>query len=190
MVPFLAPQKSPKEPLGRTLITTRLNQDIDHVAILIHSSPKIVLLAINPNENLTQVPAITETTLTLLQVSSRVGTELLAPDSNGFIRDDNAAFGEKILDITEAHAEAMINPDGVVDDFRRKPMAMIVGLIAPHGTSLSVLRPKLTMPGKGLISPPRLPLGWMSKSNYLEEVTPQPGFQLVASYGSAMLGHL
>jgi len=48
------------------LITTRLNQDIDHVAILIHSSPKIVLLAVNPNVNLIQVPAITETTLTLL----------------------------------------------------------------------------------------------------------------------------
>src|SRR5215469_13475262 len=154
MVPFLAPQKSPKEPLGRTLITTRLNQDIDHVAILIHGSPKIVLLAINPNENLTQVPAITETTLTLLQVSSIVGTELLAPDSNGFIRDDNAAFGEKILDITEAHAEAMINPDGVADDFRGEPMAMIVRLIALHGTSLSVLRPKLTMPSGTIASLP------------------------------------
>jgi hypothetical protein len=146
MALLLAPQRSSKEPLGGALIATRLNQDIDHVAILIHSSPKIVLLAINPNENLIQVPAITETTLTPLQIPSIVGTELLAPDSNGFIRDDDSTFGETILDITEAHAEAMINPDGVADDFRREPMAMIAGLVALHRTSLSVLPPKLTMP--------------------------------------------
>jgi hypothetical protein len=85
-------------------------------------------------------------TLMPLQISSIVGTELLAPDSNGFIRDDDSTFGEKILDIREAHAEAVINLGGVADDFRREPIAVIARLVALHRTSLSVLRPKLTVP--------------------------------------------
>jgi hypothetical protein len=56
-----------------------------------------------------RIVRITETTLMLLQISSILGTELLAPDSNGFIRNNNSTFGEKSLDITEAHAEAMTN---------------------------------------------------------------------------------
>ena len=95
-----------------------------------------------------RIVRITETTLMLLQISSILGTELLAADSNGFIRDDDSTFGEKILDITEAHAEAMTNPDGVADDFRREPMPVIVRLVALHRTSLSVLRPMLTMPAR------------------------------------------
>jgi hypothetical protein len=35
----LAPQESSKEPLCGALITVRLDQDIDHVAVLIHGTP-------------------------------------------------------------------------------------------------------------------------------------------------------
>ena len=88
---------------------------------------------------------IAETTLTPSQILSIVGTELLAPDSNGFIRSDDSMFVQKILDIAEAHAEAMINPDSVADDFRREPMAVTAILVSLHRISFSVLRPKLTM---------------------------------------------
>ena len=37
---------------------------------------------------------------------------------HGFITDDHAAFGQQLLDLTEAHTEAMMEPDGVGDDFR------------------------------------------------------------------------
>jgi hypothetical protein len=37
-----------------------------------------------------------------LQFSGIVRTELLTPEPNRFIRDDDSAFGEKILDIPEA----------------------------------------------------------------------------------------
>jgi len=55
--------------------------------------------------------------LTPLQFSGIVRTELLTPDSNRFIRDDDSAFGEKILDISEAQTEAIVNPDSIADDF-------------------------------------------------------------------------
>jgi hypothetical protein len=69
------------------------------------------------NEDFVQVANVAESALTTFQFSGIVGTELLTPDSNGFIRDDHSAFGEKILDIPEAQAETMVNPDSIADNF-------------------------------------------------------------------------
>jgi hypothetical protein len=89
----LAAQQSSKESFGSALIAMRLNQDVDHVALWIHGTPEILLLAVNSNENLVQVPHITETTLTALQLSGIVGTEFLTPQPNRLIRDDDSSFG-------------------------------------------------------------------------------------------------
>jgi hypothetical protein len=42
----LPAQQSAKEPLGCTLIAARLQQNIDDITILIHGTPKILLLAV------------------------------------------------------------------------------------------------------------------------------------------------
>jgi hypothetical protein len=76
---------------------------------LIHGTPQISLLAVDSNEDFVQVPNTAEAVLTPLQFSGVVRTELLTPESNRFIRDDDSAFGEKILDISEAEAETMVN---------------------------------------------------------------------------------
>jgi len=55
-----------KESFGGALIAARLNQDVDHIAVLIHGSPKIVSSTIDSNENFVQVPAIAEPALTPL----------------------------------------------------------------------------------------------------------------------------
>ena len=120
------------------MIAARLNQNVDHIAVLIHGPPEIVLLSIDSNKDFVQVSNIAEPALTPLQFSGIFRTELLTPDSNRFIRDDDSAFGEKIFDIPEAQAETMVNPDGIADDFRREPMAVIQRPAAFHGTSLSV----------------------------------------------------
>jgi hypothetical protein len=73
----LAAQESSKESLCGTLITIRLDQDVDHVAILIDNPPQIPLLAVDSNEDLIQVPVVTEPSLTSLQFPSIAGTELL-----------------------------------------------------------------------------------------------------------------
>jgi hypothetical protein len=43
----------------------RLDQDVDHVAVLIHNTPQIVLLAVDSNEDLVQVPVVAEPTVPL-----------------------------------------------------------------------------------------------------------------------------
>jgi hypothetical protein len=110
----LAAQQSSKESSCGALIAARLNQDVDHVAVLIHCTPEILLLAVDSNEDFVHVPHIAEAALTPLQFSGIVRTELLTPEPNRFIRDDDSAFGQKILDISEAQAESMVNPDGIL----------------------------------------------------------------------------
>jgi hypothetical protein len=137
----MAAEQPSKESFRGALITTRLNQDVDYVAVLIHGTPEILLLAVDSNEDFVQVPNIAEAALTPLQFSGIFRTELLTPESNRFIRDDDPAFGEKILDISEAQAETMVSPDGIADDFWRETMTVIARPVVLHRTSVSVRCP-------------------------------------------------
>ena len=134
----LTAQQSVKESLGCTLIAARLQQNIDDVAVLIHGTQKILLLAVDPDEEFVQMPAITEATLFLLKTSGVVGSEFSAPSPDGFLRNNDSAFGQKIFNITEAQTEAMIDPHGVTDDFRRETVSVVMGSGALHQMSLSV----------------------------------------------------
>ena len=134
----LAAHQSLKEPLGGALISTWLNQDVNHVAVLIHGPPKILLLAIDPHEDFVQVLDIAEAALAPLQLSSIVRTEFLTRMSNGFIEDHDSAFGEKILDISETQAETMIDPDGMANDFDREAMTVVTRTMGFHALSLAL----------------------------------------------------
>ena len=46
----LTAQQSAKEPLGCTLIAARLHQNTDDITVLIHGTPKIMLLAVDSDE--------------------------------------------------------------------------------------------------------------------------------------------
>jgi hypothetical protein len=71
----LTAQQSAKEPLGCTLIAARLQQNIDHITILIHGTPKILLLAVDSDEEFVQIPGVTEASLSLANSKSDVKSE-------------------------------------------------------------------------------------------------------------------
>jgi hypothetical protein len=73
----LTAQQSSKESLCSALIPMRLDQDVDHVADLIHSTPQIVLLAVDSNKDLIQVPVVAEPALAPLQFPNIFTTEFL-----------------------------------------------------------------------------------------------------------------
>jgi hypothetical protein len=133
----LTAQQSAKEPLGCTLVAGRLQPNIDDITILIHGTPKILLPAVDSDEEFVQMPGITEASLFLLKTSGIVRSEFPAPPDR-FIRNNDSAFGQKIFDITEAQTEAMIDPYGVTDDFRREAVSVVAGPGAVHEMSLSV----------------------------------------------------
>ena len=73
----LATQESPKESFCGPLIPMRLDQNVDHVAVLIHGTPQILLFAIDSNEDFIQMPLVAQPSLSSLQFASIDRTELL-----------------------------------------------------------------------------------------------------------------
>jgi hypothetical protein len=48
-----------------------------------------------------------------------------APGSNGLVRHRDTTLGEKVLDIAKAEGEAVVQPNGMADDFGWKAVASI-----------------------------------------------------------------
>ena len=46
------------------------------------------------------------------------------------VGDRDTALGQQVLGITEAETEAVIEPDGVTDDFWRESVSMVAGCVA------------------------------------------------------------
>jgi hypothetical protein len=88
--------------VGCTLIAAGLLQNIDDITVLIHGTPKILLLAVDSDEEFVQIPGITEASLFLLKPSGIVGSEFPAPLPDGFVRNNDSAFGQKIFNITSS----------------------------------------------------------------------------------------
>ena len=136
----LTSQQSAQESLGGALIAARLQQNIDDITVLIHRTPKIMLLAIDFHEDFVQIPGITEASLFLLQAPCIVGSEFPAPSPDGFVRNNDAALGQKVFHIAETQTKAMIDPNRIADDFRRETVSVITGSVALHTRILSVGR--------------------------------------------------
>ncbi len=81
-------------------------------------------------------PRITQATLSPLEPTSVLGTELPAPPSDGLVGDHDPPLCKEILDVTEAQAEAVVEPDGVADDLRREPVSAVAGCVVIYPASL------------------------------------------------------
>lgn len=121
------------------MITARLNQDVDDISVLIHGTPEVLPLTIDRDKEFIQMLGIAEATLSSLQSPSIIRTELLTPLSDSLVRDDDSAFGKKIFDIAKTQTEAVVNPDGMTDDVRRKPVSVVAVSAGFHPFSLAVL---------------------------------------------------
>jgi hypothetical protein len=51
-------QQPLEETLRRLRVAAALNEDVEHDAVLIHGTPEIMLLALDPDEHLVQVPYV------------------------------------------------------------------------------------------------------------------------------------
>ena len=75
-------QQPSKETFGCLGIPPWLNEDVEHDAVLIHSTPKIVLYATNPDEHLVHVPFVSWAWPATSQATREGLAKLLAPLTN------------------------------------------------------------------------------------------------------------
>ena len=123
--PALVFQDLAKEALGSSSVSVAGDQDVEHVAILIHRSPKIMALAADRDEQLVHVPDVPQSTLSPPQRAGVFRSKLPAPGSNGFVGDSDATLRQEVLHVAEAEREAMVESHGMADDFGRKAVASI-----------------------------------------------------------------
>ncbi len=104
-VPGLAtttPHKPLEEALCCLAVASTLQKHVDDFAILIDSTPQILLLAIDFDEDLIDVERIAITAVSPFESASESSAKLDTPKSNGFVADTNASFSEQVFDITIA----------------------------------------------------------------------------------------
>jgi hypothetical protein len=118
-------QQPPKETFGCFGIPPRLNEDVEHDAVLIHGTPKIVLHALDPDKHLVHVPLVSRPWSAASQAARECLAELLAPLTNRLMGDNDATFSLQQLNISQAEAEHVIQPDRVADDLGRKAVAVV-----------------------------------------------------------------
>ena len=79
-----------------------LEQDVDHIAVLVDRTPEVLALPANGHEEFVQVPSVTHGASAMAE-APRVGeAEGLAPQADGFVRDEDATLREQVFDVTEA----------------------------------------------------------------------------------------
>ena len=144
-------QQLAKEPLGRPRIAMSLNEDVDYISVLVHSTPEIVPSTLDVHEELVEVPRIAQTTLAPPQLGRVTGAELRTPVPDRLVRNDHTALCQKIFDIAEAEAEPVIQPHGVTDDLGREAVPTVTLRVGSSSPNFARPLVNLTVPSTALM---------------------------------------
>jgi hypothetical protein len=113
-----------------------LDENIDHVTILVDSSPQILPLTLDSHEQFVQVPRVAQASLPSPERPGVFDTKFPTPLSDGFVADGDASLCQKIFHISEAQAESVVEPNSMADNNRWKSVAAITGQVGFHPLSL------------------------------------------------------
>jgi hypothetical protein len=143
---FQTLQQMPEERLGGCATPSVLHEDVEHHAMLIHRAPQIMQHTSNADEHLVQVPCVARLRSATALSAGEVSTKLQAPVPDAFVGYHDPTFRQDQLNITQAEAEDVVQPDGVADDLARKPVPRIRGGFERHPVSLADLPTKRQTP--------------------------------------------
>ena len=105
-----------EESFGGHRISAGLDQNVEHVAVLVDRAPQVVLRAVDPDEHFVAVPFVTGPWPASAQPAGVGLPEFGAPASDRFVADRDTAFEHEFLDLTEAEREPKVQPHAVDDD--------------------------------------------------------------------------
>jgi len=118
-------------------IAAFLNENVNRVAVLIYRPPLIVQLTPDFDEDLVQVPNVSQVAFATSEAPSVLGPELPTPLPHGLVGHDNAAFRKEFLDLAKAQRESVVQPDCMTDDFTREPVAAVAIRVRFHPRSVT-----------------------------------------------------
>ena len=97
-----------EETLRGLFVFTLLNQNVDDVIVLVNSTPKLTAFPLDRDDHrLIHKPRVPQSPLVFAKLVGIVRTELHAPLSNGFIRNDDPSLSQQIFDVSKAQREKL-----------------------------------------------------------------------------------
>ena len=108
------------EPDSCALVSSALNQDLEDLAFMIDGTPQIHVLARDPDDHFIEMPSIARSRTAPSQAASDRRSEFEHPTANALVGDVEPTLGKQFLNIAIAQGETKVQPDGVLDDDRRK----------------------------------------------------------------------
>src|ERR1700676_2338701 len=117
------------------LVSLRLNQHIEDLALSVDGPPEIDHTAVDFQINLVEAPSRVRFRAALSQVGRDHGTEMVHPTPNGLVRHRHSAFRQQIFDVTQAEGEPEVEPYRLVNDLRRETIPAIADFLHPLGYS-------------------------------------------------------
>src|ERR1700722_2523801 len=103
-------------------------------------APEVLLHALDPDEDFVHVPLVPWPRPAAAQAVGETRTEFLAPALHRLVGDDNGALSQEQLNIPQAEAEQVVQPDSVADGLDGEPVAVVgIGWRLP-AASLASLR--------------------------------------------------
>jgi len=118
-------QQLAKEAFGRFSVTAALDQHIKHISVLINSSPEVVQFASDADENLVQKPFVAGMRPVPFEAFGVDASETQAPLADRLVTHDDTPRCQDQLDLSQAEAEAVIQPDRLIDDLCWKAEASV-----------------------------------------------------------------
>jgi len=128
----LALDETTEKAFSRTLISATLYENINDIAVLIDSSIQIMSLSLHGDKDFVDVPCVAQPPLSFLEFAGIIRSKLLAPLANCFVSEDDPSLGQYLFDLTEAEAKPVVEPDGVTDNLRGKPITVVAGCLSFH----------------------------------------------------------
>ncbi|MGB7301434.1 MAG: hypothetical protein WBD34_19095, partial [Burkholderiaceae bacterium] len=93
-------QQSGKEAPGCLSIAFLLHEYINDFSILIDGTPQIMLFPVDLDKDLIKIERITEPQVPTLQAPGVSWAELVAPEPDRLITDDDASLRQQVFDVT------------------------------------------------------------------------------------------
>ncbi len=103
------------------------------MTILVHGSPEISQLAVDPQENFIKVPLVPRLRAAVAPLVGVGLAELARPRAHGFIADLDAGRGKQVFNSAVAEGEAEGAPDRRSDHFGGVTRAFVEGRVRGGG---------------------------------------------------------
>jgi len=136
-------QQLAEEPPSGCSTAPALDQDVEDISVLIDRAPKVVLLSADADEHLVHVPLVARSWSAPLQHIGEDPAKAQALLADALIADHDPTRRQDQLNISQAQAEAVIEPYGMLDNLARKAEATIWVRRYRHAGKAATIRPEL-----------------------------------------------